>query len=318
MRPMRFFLMLLFAGLWFSLFASVGQAKMLREDFESGELDPAVLYYKDNFEQRAGSYRFVPGAGRDGSTAIELTLKEHCPPKAQDCSERAELWESKNAHLPYGTPVWYRFSVRFVGPRPDGDHRHVLAQWKRTIPKGVPGNSSPFLALRLRDGKLFFTVETELLKPLLSADGTKIYPCRPGETEVWNRPYDGQSRGWMIAEGGDRPARHEEYDACTDEIHVTRFVPVLPEAKDGWFNIVAFTRAGPDGDGRIELFVNGERVAQVTGRIGHHHLGPNQYFKFGPYRDAGDGTWSLLFDDFARSENCTDMLAEKICHDLGL
>ncbi|MBZ8133169.1 heparin lyase I family protein [Afifella sp. IM 167] len=291
----------------------------LSEDFEAGDLTTrGALYYKDNFEQEAGHFRFLQGAGRNGSRAIELTLSEHCPKGAEDCSERAELWEAKDRQLPYGTPVWYRFSVRFAGGRPMADHRHVMAQWKRTVPKGVPGNSSPFLALRLREGKMFFTVETHLLQGEKNPDGTTKFPCTGEEMAIWSRPYDAQSRGWVIAEAGERPERKSEYDACTREISVKRYLPALPEAEDGWFNFVVFVRPDPEGDGRIEIFVNEKHVASVTGKIGHRDLGPRQYFKFGPYRDADKGSWSLIYDDFARSADCTDMLSAATCGELGL
>jgi hypothetical protein len=39
-------------------------------------------------------------------------------------------------------------------------------------------------------------------------------------------------------------------------------------------------------------------------------LGKNQYFKFGPYRAAGAGEWSLFYDDFRRSANCKDVLRD--------
>ncbi|WP_026381648.1 polysaccharide lyase [Afifella pfennigii] len=294
-------------------------AAALTEDFESGDLDAGgALFYKDNFEQRAGQFRFLDGAGKNGSRAIELSLSEHCPRPAEDCSERAELWEAKDRRLPYGTPVWYRFSVRFAGERPADDHRHVMAQWKRTVPKGVPGNSSPFLALRLREGQMFFTVETHLLDGERDGDGTARFPCAGEELAIWSRPYDAQSRGWLIAEAGEKPARHSEYDLCTRQIRIKRHLPALPEAREGWFDFAIFVKPDPEGDGRIEIFANDQHVVSVAGRIGHRDLGPDQYFKFGPYRDADEGSWTLIYDDFARSADCRDMLAQATCERLGL
>jgi len=131
------------------------------------------------------------------------------------------------------------------------DHRHVMAQWKRSVPKGVPGNSSPFLALRLREGKMFFTVETHLLEGEKNADGTAKFPCTGEEMAIWSRPYDAQSRGWVIAEAGERPERKSEYDACTDEIKVKRYLPALAEPEDGWFDFVVFVRPDPEGAGPV-------------------------------------------------------------------
>ena len=46
------------------------------------------------------------------------------------------------------------------------DHRYLIAQWKREIDPGAEGDFSPFLALRMRQGKLFATVETNYLPPV--------------------------------------------------------------------------------------------------------------------------------------------------------
>ena len=39
--------------------------------------------------------------------------------------------------------------------------------------------------------------------------------------------------------------------------------------------------------------------------------GENQYFKFGPYRAAGAGQWTLYYDDFRRSPDCIDVLRDE-------
>jgi hypothetical protein len=67
---------------------------------------------------------------------------------------------------------------------PQDDGRYVMAQWKREIISGAEGDYSPFLALRLYQGKLGVTVETDLIEsfPIGSPqrpDGC-LAPARPG------------------------------------------------------------------------------------------------------------------------------------------
>ena len=118
------------------------------------------LYYRENFEQSAGTVEFVKDATRTGGGVLKLTIKPLCPPAGEDCSERAEIWEKTALRVPYDQGVWYGFAVKFADPVPRDDHRYLIAQWKREIEEGAVGDFSPFLALRLNKGKLFATVET--------------------------------------------------------------------------------------------------------------------------------------------------------------
>ena len=101
-----------------------------------------------------------------------------------DCSERAEIWEKTKARVPYNRGVWYGFAVKFADPVPSGDHRYLIAQWKREIGPTAKGDFSPFLALRLNNGKLFATVETNYVAPPKGAtDGTAGSCAPPGPPE---------------------------------------------------------------------------------------------------------------------------------------
>ncbi len=86
----------------------------------------------------------------------------------------------------------------------------------------------------------------------------------------------------------------------------------LPRPDSGWIDFVIYSHPGPSGDGHVEIFANGKWIVTVKGDIGHADagLGPNQYFKFGPYRAAGEGIWTMYYDSFRRSPLCTDVLTD--------
>ena len=123
------------------------------------------LYYRDNFEQSAGSYEFQKDVKLSGAGALKLSVKPIEPATDHNHSERAEVWEKTGLRAPYGQGVWYGFAVKFADPIPADDHRYVIAQWKREIDPGADGNFSPFLAIRLKNGKLYATIETNYIAP---------------------------------------------------------------------------------------------------------------------------------------------------------
>jgi hypothetical protein len=268
------------------------------------------LYYKDNAEQRAGLVEFDPKAGRDGGGALKLTVRPGCNVGADSCSERAEIWEKPDLRVPYFTPVWYGFAVKFADPIPQDDHRYLIAQWKREIDPGAPGDFSPFLALRLRKGRLFATVETNHFAPVRQAPKGTPIRCAPHETPVWLRPETNQMRALVATDGEWVPEDGALFNACTDKIEVIDRGNPLPTPGSGWIDFAIMTKPGPDGTGRIEIFANDKWVVTVKGHIGHNDppLGDNQYFKFGPYRAAADGYWTLYYDDFRRSLDKADVL----------
>jgi hypothetical protein len=104
------------------------------------------------------------------------------------------------------------------------------------------------------------------------------------------------------------------YNSCTDAIRIEKHGD-LPAAASGWIDFAIYTKPGPDGSGRIDLYANGKPIVTVTGHIGHADkgLGKNQYFKFGPYRAAHTNEWTLYYDDFRRSPDCADVLVEGEC-----
>ena len=284
----------------------------LFDSFEGDNFSPAGgLYFKDNAEQRAGSVEFDKTGGRDGKSALKLSVRSGCNVSADSCSERAEIWEKPELRVPYFTPVWYGFSVKFADPIPQDDHRYLIAQWKREIDPGAPGDFSPFLALRLRKGRLFATVEANHFAPVsLGPEGTPA-KCGPGQTPVWMRPETNQMRALVATDAKWEPEDGALFNACTDKIEIIDRGNPLPTPDSGWIDFAIMTKPGPDGSGHIEIFANNKWIVTIKGYIGHNDppLGDNQYFKFGPYRAATDGEWTLYYDDFRRSLNKTDVLS---------
>ena len=287
----------------------------LRDDFELGKFDPAGgLYYKENFEQSAGTVRFESEDVRSGKGALALTLKSLCPADDEGCSERAEVWERPEVLVPYDAPVWYGFSMKLADPIPEDDHRYLMAQWKRQMTSEAEKGYSPFLALRLDKGKLTVTVETDEVKvePL----GTPERPtsCKQGETLVNDRPHDGQTRALVAWEAGMELSAWRYFNGCTSDITVT-YHEGLPAAASGWIDFAFFIQTGPRGGGLVEIIANGKRIATAEGHIGHAGPGllDRQYFKFGPYRAGRAGEWTVLYDNFRRGPKCSDVTDAPVC-----
>lgn len=289
---------------------------VLADDFELGRFDPkGGLFYKQNAEQRAGRVIFQNRNVRAGRSALTLAIPPSCKPETPNCSERAEVWEKPEVLAPYDRAVWYGFSMFMEDPVPQDDGRYVMAQWKREIISGAEGDYSPFLALRLYQGKLGFTVETDLIESFPIGGALRPTGCLPGEARVLSRPRARQTRALVAMEANTTAANYPAYfNACAPGIQVTRHAD-LPSAQNGWIDFVVRSQPGPAGDGHIEIFADGTAIATVRGHIGHAGPGldKNQYFKFGPYRAPHPQDWTLSFDSFRRGPRCADVMTSGQC-----
>jgi hypothetical protein len=286
-------------------------SKPLYDGFEDTAFSASGgLYFKNNPEQNAGTVEFQNGIAFRGKGAVKLCVRAVSNWQEQGLtSQRAEIWERQDLWVPYNRGVWYGFAVRFAEPVPQDDHRYVIAQWKRQI-SGTRGDFSPFLALRLKNGKLFATVETNLVKPTNVAAIKQFARCADGETAVWLRPETNQTRALVAADASWLSSDGHDFNACTKEIVVIDRGAPLPSPRSGWIDFAIYSKPGPDGTGHIEMFANNKWVVTVRGRIGHAEkgLGQYQYFKFGPYRANHNDNWALYYDEFRRSPNCADVL----------
>jgi hypothetical protein len=290
----------------------------LFDDFDGQDFSPTGgLYYKDTAEQRAGKVEFQSAVRRTGAGALKLSVHPNCAVTNDDCSERAEIWEKTELRVPYDKAVWYGFAVKFADPIPQDEHRYVIAQWKREIDPGNPGDFSPFLALRLNKGKLYVTVEANYFPPVSA--GPEDVPAECGDlTRVWMRPDKNQMRALVASDHNWTAEDGARFNACTDKIKVIDRGNRLPSPESGWIDFAIMTKPGPDGTGHIEIFANGLWITTVKGYIGHNDpgLGNNQYFKFGPYRAAGTTDWTLYFDHFRRGPDCRDVMGDNAACDL--
>jgi hypothetical protein len=320
----------LLGGLCGAAFAETPTMK-LYDGFDGSNFSPGGgLYYRENFEQSAGTIEFQGQVKLQGAGALKLGVKQLCTADDEGCSERAEIWEKTELRVPYDQGVWYGFAVKFGDPIPTDDHRYLIAQWKREIDPGAEGDFSPFLALRLRNGKLFATVETNYIAPEdvmpccggmmraradEAATQTTESACPAGGTPVWFRPDTNQMRALVATDSAWTPEDNDLYHGCTTAISVTDHGNKLPLPSSGWIVFAVYTKPGPDGTGHIELFANGKPIVTIKGHIGHadHDLGRNQYFKFGPYRAGHTGDWTLYYDEFRRSPDCADVMGESVC-----
>lgn len=308
----------------------------LSDSFDGADFSPeGGLYYRENYEQGAGTVEFQKEVKFHGEGALKLSVNPLCTADDEDCSERAEIWEKTALRVPYDQGVWYGFAVKFGEPIPNDDHRYLIAQWKREIEPGAEGDFSPFLALRLRNGKLFATVETNYIAPgstiVASTEccGDMTHQTKPdeatpqksdaacpaGSTPVWFRPDTNQMRALVATDSAWTPGDNDLYHGCTQAISVIDHGNKLPLPSSGWINFAIYTKPGPDGSGHIEIYANGRPIVTIKGHIGHadHGLGKNQYFKFGPYRAGKDGEWKMYYDDFKRSPDCTDVMDKGAC-----
>ena len=291
-------------------------AAKLYDGFDGPDFSPAGgLYYRDNFEQSAGTVEFQNAIKLNGDGALKLSVKPLCAADDDGCSERAEIWEKTELRVPYDQGVWYGFAVKFADPIPADDHRYLIAQWKREIDPGAEGDFSPFLALRMRNGKLFATVETNYVAPGKSEVQSGDSGCKDGGAPVWYRPETNQMRALVATDTAWQRDDNDLYHGCTKAIAVTDHGNKLPLPSSGWIDFAIFTKPGPDGSGHIEIFANGKPIVTVKGHIGHADkgLGENQYFKFGPYRAGHTNNWTLYYDDFRRSQRCADVMGESQC-----
>lgn len=300
------------------LFAAAqdGSSLVLRDAFDAGRFAlEGGLYYKDNAEQRAGRVTFREKSPLDGRGALTLSVKPHCAKGARNCSERAEVWEKPDVLASYDQTVWHGFAMRLDDPVPQDDARYVMAQWKRQITPGAEGDYSPFLALRLFQGRLGVTVETDMIDVHQIGGPDRPDGCLPGEALALNRSAARQTRALVALETGSTRADYPAYfNACAPAIQVTHHAG-LPPARAGWIDFVFRSSPGPQGNGHIEIVANGRHVATVKGPIGHRGpgLGKKQYFKFGPYRAANTNSWSVSYDDFRRGPRCSDVIRDGQC-----
>jgi hypothetical protein len=292
----------------------------LRDDFEGDGFSPSGgLFYKDNFEQRAGTFRIQTEVFRSGKKGLALSVVPHCTPDKRNCSERAEVWEKPELLAAYNKVLWYGLAMKLDNSPPSDSHRFVVAQWKREIKPDATGDYSPFLAIRIIRGDLSITIDSDEIPSRARNPHDQPLSCVQDAAPAMQRTEAKQTRILMAASANADQKNFEGYSDCAPAVTITKRGGSLPKAESRWIDFVVKVKPGPDGDGEIEFFADGAWIASAKGRIGHqgHELGNNQYFKFGPYRDGGlTNNWQVYYDDFRRGPSCEDVAGPEVCNQL--
>ncbi len=132
------------------------------------------------------------------------------------------------------------------------------------------GPGSPFVAQRFRDGIFHITLQ------------------------------DGLCRVRIAWQAGGKAGRDR---GC--RVRVERFA-ALPASDSGWIDMVYRIRAGPEGDGLVEVWANGRRIVRASGAIGYDGM-TRQFFKFGPYRDPASYPTTVYLDSFRRGASFAEV-----------
>ena len=192
--------------------------------------------------------------------------------------QRSEIRVRQGRQIPFGTEAWYGFSFRVDGyVDPNDSNRLVIGQWKEQ------SGGSPFVAQRF-DNRIFrITVQDS--------------ECRAIIAEM---PSDlGLMHGLLFL------TSHRMKCTRAPDIRLTPPNPalhILPDPYGAWVDMVYRIRGGRDGDGLVEVWANGECVVRAEGAIGNRDFGgPNQYFKFGVYRDKVAYLTRIHIDSFRRA-----------------
>lgn len=204
--------------------------------------------------------------------------------------QRNELRLQNKYRHPIDDEYWYGLSFRVDGDIPTtGSTRWVIGQWKQT------NGSSPILAQRFDNGVFHITVQDGHCRcRIAKASGDPDLKATPLSANplqcVWTPDNKTKDQGGDLKEGDD----------CATELTVSRGEHfVLPDPKAAWVNMIYAIRGGRDGNGKIDIYANGEFVARVTGPIGYDNWrGQKVKFKIGMYRDFLPGTARLHFDRF--------------------
>lgn len=98
---------------------------LLHDGFDQGAA--GGLFYKENFERRAGRVVFGAASSFRGTGALTLTAMASRPPDRVNGGEGAEVWERPEVLAPYRSTVWYGLALRLDDPLPQDDRRYVIA-----------------------------------------------------------------------------------------------------------------------------------------------------------------------------------------------
>ena len=129
----------------------------------------ATISIADDFRGAVGPIWRLQRVRKDALTVVRdptrldrdvlaITLRSGDLADSGGTTERAELSEADDLHLPTGTDVWYSFSLYLPPDFPVVDRRLVLGQWKQGC-GDCTADHSPGIANRYRNGVFSITIQ---------------------------------------------------------------------------------------------------------------------------------------------------------------
>ncbi len=278
--------------------AQVADAIRFTEDFD-GTINSGVWNAVKFHADRAS---FVTAPVRSGSESLraEVGGGQGFEPasNAGPSTERNELRERDDRRLPMETEIWYGFSFLVPADMAPIDRRLVLAQVKqRLIPTGYNTASEydperddkPVIAIRLAqssatDLSVNISVEKQPAERRVDILSAAVQKSTTAEAKwidvIWR---------FKLSPRWDGPPP-----------------PKLLAALPGAEKPPAYK-----GDGFIEawLFQSGHFLTHAfyDGPFGYPNRISCPEFKLGPYRDAGDHTWTIYFDAVRRGTSFAEV-----------
>jgi hypothetical protein len=204
--------------------------------------------------------------------------------------ERAEVWEADRLVQPFGTEVWYRFSM-FIDPAiRKSSKRFVIGQWKQS------GIFSPFVAQRFDGHSFKITIQQDNdalgrdpahveCRVWVAADANSTKSVGDSEGHPSSAPAVNLLAGPWVRLDVDEGVPSPKAKPCKLDLTIEQ-LGELPIPFNRWTEMLVHIRASADQNGLLEVWADRRPITRVTGRIGSRAPGPSsQYFKFGPYRN---------------------------------
>jgi hypothetical protein len=210
----------------------------------------------------------------NGKKAIRLAVKTGAylgplDDPRDNVNDRCELREAK---YPFGTKVWYRFSIRVPDDFPKKQLRFIAASFK--LPYDISESGSPAFALRIDERRWLATIE-HLYEPKDKINQRYLSDPESGDcgrhavAALDHHNFDKiqgdsqlQVRAVMATDDEGIPphAKEKEFTMCTTGVEIHRH-GTLPRLDDKWTDFVLhFSPSGEkDIDGLFELYVNETR-----------------------------------------------------------
>jgi hypothetical protein len=302
-------------------------AQVIHDNFDTGSFDKNVWAPCNRIENEI---TIVKDTGEDFFSAKMLVQPNpriaafSLMPKLRNCigerpfddqAERAEIWESNNIRLKFGSDVWYSFYMFIDGSVSPLERRLTIGQWKG------PEDDSPMVAQRFQGHAFSITVEQPNNAPGHDKNDTQCriviahdpnFPSQeegnqPHFRELFEKTNRGGGVDLFIGSLGHDPSETVNTpEPCKTEIIIEPHEK-LPEPFNRWTKMTYHLRIAGDANGYLNVWADDKPIVTVRGKIGFPARG-TQYFKFGPYRDQnGLNSFYAKLAKFIRGPRMEDL-----------